>query len=124
MSTPRPVISRHAAEAHSARPYVIGYVLSLALTLTAYVLVTQNQLRYRLIVGVIVVLALTQFIVQMLCFLHLGNETKPRWKLVVFGFMLGVVLILVGGSLWIMTNLNYRMTPEQINTYLNQQSSF
>jgi hypothetical protein len=32
-----------------------------------------------------------------------------------------VVLILVFGSIWIMNNLNYRMTPEQINTYMNNQ---
>lgn len=123
-ATPRAVVSRHGAAPHTARPYVIGYILSLGLTLTAYLLVTQHQLRYKLIVGLIAVLALTQFIVQMLCFLHLGNETKPRWKLVVFGFMLGVVLILVGGSLWIMSNLNYRMTPQQMNSYMNDQGSF
>lgn len=123
-SSPRPVVSRHDAAPHSARPYVTGYLLSLALTLTAYTLVTQNRLNYKLIVGAIAVLALSQFIVQMVCFLHLGRESRPRWKLVVFGFMLGVVLIIVIGSLWIVANLNYRMTPEQVNNYLNQQSGF
>ena len=54
-------------------------------------------------------------------FLHLGKETKPRWKLYVFGFMVSVVLIIVFGSIWIMNNLNYRMTPAQINQYMNSQ---
>jgi cytochrome o ubiquinol oxidase operon protein cyoD len=120
----RPVVSSHGTGPHSARPYVIGYILSLGLTLTAYAVVTGNHLAYHAIVALIASLALVQFIVQMVCFLHLGNEPKPRWKLVVFGFMLGVVLIIVGGSLWIMANLNYHMTTQQVNTYLNEQSSF
>jgi cytochrome o ubiquinol oxidase subunit IV len=55
-------------------------------------------------------------------FLHLGRETRPRWKLAVFLFMLGVILILVFGSLWIMTNLNYRMMPKQMVQYMNSQA--
>jgi heme/copper-type cytochrome/quinol oxidase subunit 4 len=56
-------------------------------------------------------------------FLHLGNEAKPRLKLLVFGFMALVVMILVFGSLWIMYSLNYRMpTQSQINSYMNSQN--
>jgi len=36
--------------------------------------------------------------------------------------MILVVMILVGGSLWIMKNLNYRMTPEQMNQYMIDQN--
>ena len=69
------------------------------------------------------VLALLQFTVQMIYFLHLGHESRPRWKLGVFGMMLVVVLIIVFGSLWIMNSLNYRMhtNPNQINKYLRSQ---
>ena len=38
-------------------------------------------------------------------------------------FMLGIVLIIVGGSVWIMNNLNYRMTPQQMEQYLKSQDS-
>jgi hypothetical protein len=31
------------------------------------------------------------------------------------------VSILVFGSLWIMGNLNYRMSPQQMNTYMTDQ---
>jgi len=42
-------------------------------------------------------------------FLHLGIESKPRWNLLVFYFMVVVLAILLYGSFWIMSNLDYRM---------------
>jgi len=39
--------------------------------------------------------------------------------------MLGVVLIIVGGSIWIMNDLNYRMmdSPQQMQKYLKSQDA-
>lgn len=103
--------------------YVSGYVLSLYLTVTAYLIVAHHLFsNHRLVVSV-VGLALIQFVVQLLFFLHLGQETKPRWKLLVLLFMLAIVSILVFGSLWIMNNLNYRMTPVQVNSYMKSQDA-
>lgn len=103
------------------RSYVIGFIWSIGLTLIAYGLVVYRTFSPALLVAAVIGLALIQFLIQLLFFLHLGRETKPRWKLFVFLFMVMVVAILVFGSLWIMNNLNYRMTPGQINTYLNNQ---
>jgi cytochrome o ubiquinol oxidase operon protein cyoD len=105
----------------TVKSYVVGFVTSLVLTLGAYFLVTQQALSRRLLIGAVATLALAQAFVQLFFFLHLGRETKPRWKLVVLLFMLMVVAILVFGSLWIMYNLNYHMTPQQIYKYLNGQ---
>lgn len=113
--------SAHDAEHGTFRLYISGFVSSIVLTLAAYLLVVHHTFASRLLIGTIVVLALIQFLVQMFFFLHLGRESKPRWKLLVLGFMIMVVLILVIGSLWIMANLNYRMTPQQINTYMQNQ---
>ncbi len=104
------------------RSYVTGFILSLGLTLAAYFIVVNHSFSMSAIIAWIVALALAQFLVQMLFFLHLGREKKPRWKLYVALYMVMVVTILVLGSLWIMSNLNYRMTPAQINSYLNSQS--
>ena len=101
--------------------YVSGFVLSVALTLLAYLLTTHHSFTRAWLIGVIIGLALVQFVVQLVFFLDLGRETRPRWKLLVFWFMLGVVMILVIGSLWIMNNLNYRMTPQQVQQYLKNQ---
>ena len=101
--------------------YVIGFVSSLAITITAYLLVVHHAAATTTLETAVVALALCQFLVQIYFFLHLGNETKPRWKLGVFVFMLGVVLIIVFGSLWIISNLNTRMTLPQQLQYMNNQ---
>ena len=101
--------------------YVVGFGLSVLLTLLAFGLVTQHLLAGNAALLAIGGLAILQFAVQVLCFLHLAGELKPRLKLMVFGFMLMVVLILVGGSIWIMNNLSYNMqAPAQQLKYLHQ----
>lgn len=89
------------------RAYVIGFSLSVYLTIVAYLLVTKHLFDGRLLIALIIGLAVLQFVVQVYYFLHLGQETRPRWKLVSFIFMIGTVGILVFGSLWIMSNLDY-----------------
>jgi cytochrome o ubiquinol oxidase operon protein cyoD len=107
------------------KQYVIGFVGSLICTITAFVVVDRHILALWQSVWLIAGLALVQFILQIALFLHIGEELRPRWRLVTFGFMALVVLILVGGSIWIMYNLNYRMTSrmtsQQINTYMTNQ---
>ena len=98
--------------------YLIGFTLSLILTGVAYILVSEQLLSGGELITMIVLLAATQVLVQLIFFLHLGNEPRPRWKLVVFLFMLVVLGILVGGSLWIMQNLDYNMMPSDMDSYI------
>ena len=100
--------------------YITGFVLSLALTLTAYLLVSQHVLASGPLVTAIAVLAIVQLLVQLVLFLHLGSEPKPRWNLVVSLFAALVVVIVVFGSLWIMNNLNYHMSPANTDKYIIQ----
>lgn len=123
MST-SPVISDHEAEQRAAlSSYVVGFALSVILTLVAFLIVTQHLMSGTAALVAIGLLAILQFTVQTLCFLHLGGESRPRNKLMVFLFMLMVVVILVGGSIWIMNNLNYHMNPEAVTEYLDDQNS-
>lgn len=101
--------------------YITGYVFSLELTIVAYVLVVRHAFHNRTLVAVISGLALAQFVVQLLFFLHLGREARPKWKLFVFWLMMVIVVIVVGGSLWVMYNLNYHMSPSQMQQYLQNQ---
>ena len=116
------ISTNHLTELGSFRTYFTGFVTSVILTLLAYLLVVHSRLSTTIIVSFIIFLALIQFLVQLVFFLHLGKETKPKWKLFVLVFMILIVAILVFGSLWIMNNLNYRMTPKQQEIYLNSQS--
>jgi len=118
------VVAKHDTENGTLKSYVAGFALSVLFTLAAYTLVIRHALTDKLIIGLIVAFALCQFMVQLIFFLHLGKETKPRWKLLVFIFMILIVVILVFGSLWIMSNLNYRMSPQQMVNYMNSQGGF
>lgn len=108
------------------RAYVIGYALSILLTLAAYFLVVHEALPREFLFGTIIFLALAQFVVQLVCFLHLSTERSARERLVVLCCASIIVLILVSGSLWIMITLNGRMMPNtaQMEQYMDDQSGF
>jgi cytochrome o ubiquinol oxidase operon protein cyoD len=96
--------------------YIVGYVLSALLTLAAAGLLWVIP-AYPLISVAFVVLALCQLIVQLVFFLHLGQGKSPSSNLTLFAFALIVVGIVVGGTLWIMNNLQsqHAMPQEFLN---------
>ena len=101
------------------RGYVVGFISSLVLTLAAFYIVSQQATFSRgYLLLVIMVLAVTQVIVQLVFFLHLGRGPKNRSNRLVFWFMLMVVFIIIGGSLWIMQNLNYHINAHQSETFI------
>lgn len=103
--------------------YTIGFVLSLVLTMAAYYYVVLHGSGTWLL-AVLGVLALTQMTVQLVFFLHLGDEVGPRYRLASFLFMIGILVIVVGGSIWIMGHLNYnmmQMSPNQKTNYMMTQ---
>ena len=111
------------------KSYVIGFVSSVVLTLLAYFLVdlhvrsSHEWISHPVLIFVIIGLALVQLLIQLIFFLHLGQESKPRWNLFVFLSTFSIILILVVGSLWIMNHLNYNMMSADVNTYmLNQEN--
>lgn len=97
----------------SVRGYLVGLVLSVATTVAAYVAVIQGRLSGP--EGMVYVLGLSavQFLVQATYFLHVrraAGEGRTRFIALV-SFSL-IVLIVVIGSLWVMTHLDARMmTP-------------
>lgn len=93
----------------SLKAYIIGFAASLLLTGVSFLLVIFKVLSDRHLIYSIVGLAVTQAILQLLFFLHLGQEGKPKWETFVFAFMVLVLLIVAGGSLWIMSDLDSRM---------------
>lgn len=105
--------------------YTIGFIASIALTVAAYFVVVHHvnshhkAYSHNFLVPYLLGLAVVQLFVQLIFFLHLAKESKPRWNLIVMLFALMVVGIVVGGSLWIMHNLNYNtMSPSQTNEYI------
>lgn len=106
----------------SSYSYTIGFILSLFFTMVPYLLVTRDIVDSWVVPIALAVFALAQVFVQLVFFLHLGQEKKPRWKVNAFNFMVMVIVILVFGSLWVMNNLNYHMlSPTETNTYIQQE---
>lgn len=108
----------------TAKNYFIGFILSLILTLVAFGLVMQHALSPQLLIVAIIILALLQCAVQLVCFLHLGQGEDSRERSFALVAAALVVLILVSGSLWIMTHLNERMMadPAAMQQYMDSQS--
>jgi len=99
--------------------YIIGYVLSITLTFTAFLIVDDRLLSGWGLTLTLIGFATVQLIVQLLFFLHLDREGRPRWNLQAFAFMALVLLIIVLGSLWIMNSLNYHsMSPSKTDEYI------
>lgn len=112
-------MTHHTPESHapryteqgSVKAYVLGLVLSIVLTIGSYLFVREGWLSGKTLIAMITTLGILQALIQLVLFLHLGKEEKPRLKLAVFLFMALVLVIIVLGSLWIMENLNYRVMP-------------
>ena len=97
------------------KSYALGFVLSILLTLAAYFLVVNHLITGSMLVFTILALAVIQLWVQLILFLHVGQESGPHWKLAAWISTAGLILIVVIGSLWIMNNLSYHMpTDEEI----------
>jgi len=91
------------------KSYSLGFVASALLTLAAYFSVVRPLFEGIILKGVLLALALVQVALQLVLFLHLGEEKKPRYNLLVLLFMVSVALIVIIGSIWIMYHLNYNM---------------
>lgn len=91
----------------SFKPIVLGFVLSVILTLAAYRIVSESHLSCSLLAFSVIAIGCVQALIQLIFFLQLGLESKPRWNLLMFLFGVILMAILIGGSIWIMHNLDY-----------------
>lgn len=91
------------------KAYLIGLLGSFILTLLAFGIVKTKMWSDTTLYIVISALAIIQLIVQSICFLRLNASPRGQLNLLPFLFSLLIITILVGGSLWIMYNLNCNM---------------
>ena len=91
------------------KSYLIGFILSITLTIIPFMLVANQLFSTHNLILALTLAAVLQLFVQSVFFLHLNTSSEARWNLLTFIFMIIVVLILVGGSLWIIYHMNYNM---------------
>lgn len=94
-----------------ARPYLIGFLAALALTLVAYALVATGAFDRSVTLAVIAALAAVQVIVHLRFFLHLDLSASKREDLQLVLFALLLIGLMVGGTLVVMSDLANRMVP-------------
>lgn len=91
-------------ESHgSLKSYVIGFVLSLVLTIIPLVVVLNDMLEGTAAMVVLLGTAVLQFVVQLIFFMHLREEQKPRYNLMALILGIFILITIVAGSIWIMT---------------------
>jgi len=86
------------------KSYTIGFVLSIILTIIPIVVVVNDLLSTTATVVTILIMAILQFVVQLVFFMHLKEEGNPRYNLVSLVLGLVIVVTVVVGSIWIMLN--------------------
>jgi cytochrome o ubiquinol oxidase subunit IV len=102
--------SSHAGESHgTVGSYLTGFILSVILTAAAFGFVLTGMLTGTTALLAISVLAVVQIVVHLVFFLHMNTSSSQRWNVMAFGFTVMTVVILVGGSLWVMHNVAMNM---------------
>jgi cytochrome o ubiquinol oxidase operon protein cyoD len=96
-------------ERHGLRSYLVGFVLAVILTAIPFWLVYTHTLPPSRIMLIIAIAAVLQILVHLHFFLHINFTTTPKENLLAIAFTAVLLFLMVGGSLWIMIDLHYRM---------------
>jgi cytochrome o ubiquinol oxidase operon protein cyoD len=102
MSMVEEKVNRHDGE-HGPWMHIIGFVISIALTLIALWLVLAHVMRPAPLFATIMILAVLQILVQLFFFMHILERRGPAWHvwMLALGFVFAFTVI--AGSIWIMT---------------------
>jgi cytochrome o ubiquinol oxidase subunit IV len=105
----QPPIDSIGVSRGSLQSYLTGFVLALILTAIPFALVMRGAWSSSAALAVIFSAALVQVLVHLHYFLHLDTSSAARWNVLAIIFTLLIMILFVGGTLWIMSTLNYRM---------------
>jgi cytochrome o ubiquinol oxidase subunit IV len=90
---------------------VIGLALSVLLTAASFYVVYTQLIWGPAIPVALVVLAVAQIGVHLVFFLHITTAPDNTNNVLALAFGVLIVALVIGGSLWIMDNLNRNMLP-------------
>ncbi len=109
-----PVEQRNHMSGHEHKTltsYIVGFVLSLIFTFIPYYMVINQTVTGTVLLVTILSFAIIQMMIQVFFFLHLGRGPKPFYNVVFFVSTIGIILVVVGGSIVIINNLHYNKMP-------------
>ena len=115
-------MSSHAEEHHghgehegahgTLGSYVIGFVLSVILTVIPFWLVMDGTILDKNMTAIaIMALAAVQVVVHMIFFLHMNTKSEGGWTFMALAFTLTLVVITLAGSIWVMYHMDQNMMP-------------
>ena len=90
--------------------YITGFLLSVVLTFIPYLLVVNQVVTGTALLVTILTFAMVQLLVQLIFFLHIGRGAGPKWNLYFFIGTFAALLVVVVGSVVIISNLHSNMT--------------
>ncbi len=91
--------------------YFVGLVLAVALTAISFALPGTSLVWGPGIAVALVVFAIAQMGVHLVFFLHITTAPDNTNNVLALAFGVLIVFLVIGGSLWIMANLNHNMMP-------------
>jgi cytochrome o ubiquinol oxidase operon protein cyoD len=91
--------------------YVVGLGLALLFTATSFFVAGTDMVWQPSIPVAIVVLAIAQMGIHLVFFLHITTGADNTNNVMALAFGVLIVVLVIGGSLWIMANLNHNMMP-------------
>jgi cytochrome o ubiquinol oxidase operon protein cyoD len=108
-----PGLTEAPAEAiwDSVQSYLLGLGLAILLTVAAFLLPGTHFLWGPGIRIALVVLAIAQIGVHLAFFLHITSAPDNTNNILALAFGVLIVVLVVGGSIWIMNHLNANMMP-------------
>jgi cytochrome o ubiquinol oxidase operon protein cyoD len=92
--------------------YLTGFALAAVLTAIPFFIVMTGTISNRALAAfALIAFAVAQIVVHTFAFLHVNARAQGGWTLVAYVFTVVIVVITIGGSLWIMQHLNLNMMP-------------
>ena len=91
--------------------YVVGLGLAVLLTAVSFFVAGTDLVWQPSIPVAIIVLAIAQMGVHLVFFLHITTGADNTNNVLALAFGIMIVVLVIGGSLWIMANLNHNMMP-------------
>ncbi|USP02576.1 cytochrome o ubiquinol oxidase subunit IV [Bartonella taylorii] len=96
----------------STGSYLVGFILAVFFTLGSFIPVMYGMMESWAIstkVAYLIGMAIIQIIVQIVFFLHLNSGPDAKWNLSALWFAVICVFIIIGGTWWAISHLNYNM---------------
>ncbi len=89
--------------------YIVGFVLAVILTVIPFYMAMTGKPNFY----ILVLFAVVQIVVHVVCFLHINGSQPQRWNLMTFIFAVLAVLIIAVGSVWVMENTMQNMMSDK-----------